>query len=179
MKQTGISLFLVFFMLTGFILTASGQGNVIKLNIFSPIVKTFNIQYEKKLKSDASFQLGVFFSGAAIGDTDVSGFGITPEYRLYLSDLEAPQGVYVAPFVRYQNFTLTRGSDKGTLSTFGGGLILGKQWLFKQKVVLDMFLGPTYSSGSAELTSGSSSNFNTGSLSGYGVRAGICLGFAF
>ena len=56
MKQPGINLFLVFFMLTGFILTTLGQGNVIKLNIFSPIVKTFNIQYEKKLKSDASFQ---------------------------------------------------------------------------------------------------------------------------
>ena len=59
MKQPGINLFFVFFMLTGFILTTLGQGNVIKLNIFSPIVKTFNIQYEKKLKSDASFQLGL------------------------------------------------------------------------------------------------------------------------
>ena len=179
MKQPGINLLLVFFMLTSFILTARGQENVIKLNMFSPVVKTFNIQYEKKLKADASFQLGFFYSSAAIGDTDITGFGITPEYRLYLSDSEAPQGVYVAPFVRYQNFTLTRGSDKGTLSTIGGGLILGKQWLFKGKVVLDMFLGPTYSSGSAKLTSGSSSNFDTGPLTGYGIRAGICLGFAF
>jgi tetratricopeptide (TPR) repeat protein len=44
--------------------------------------------------------------------------------------------------VRYQSFNLTDTGSKGTLSTFGGGLILGKQWLFKDKVVLDLFIGP-------------------------------------
>ena len=86
MKQTGNKSFLVALLLTGFIITASGQGNVIKINILSPVVKTFNIQYEKKLKSDASFQLGFFYTGYSVSGTDFSGFGITPEYRFPPTD---------------------------------------------------------------------------------------------
>ena len=178
MKQPGNKSFLVALLMTGFIITASGQGNVIKINILSPVVNTFNIQYEKKLKSDASFQLGFFYTGYSTGGTSFSGFGITPEYRFYLSDTEAPKGVYVAPFIRYQSFTLTDGGNKGTLSLFGGGLILGKQWLFKEKFALDLFIGPSYSSGSVKVTSGSDV-FSTGSFSGFGVRTGICFGYAF
>ena len=102
------------------------KGNVLKINIFSPIAKTLNLQYERKLSSSSSFQLGFYYSGFSITDTKFSGFGLTPEYRFYLSDTEAPHGVYVAPFVRYQNFSVTNGSDKGTLTTMGGGLIIGK-----------------------------------------------------
>ena len=177
MKQPANKLFLVALMLTGFLM-ANGQGNVIKINILSPVVKTFNIQYEKKLSAASSFQLGFFYTGYSTGSTSFSGFGLTPEYRFYLSDTEAPKGVYAAPFVRYQNFTLTNGGDKGTLSLIGGGLILGKQWLFKEKFALDIFIGPSYSSGSTKVTSGSNS-FDTGSFGGFSVRTGICFGYAF
>lgn len=178
MKQTGNKLFLVALMLTGFILTANGQGNVIKINILSPVVKTFNIQYEKKLNATSSFQLGFFYTGYSTGGTSFSGFGLTPEYRFYLSDSEAPKGVYVAPFVRYQSFTLEDGSNKGTLSTFGGGLILGKQWIFKEKFALDLFIGPSYNSGSVKVTSGADT-FDSDAFDGFSVRTGICFGYAF
>ena len=173
--KTVFKLFFTLVLLTGIELAGMGQdrGNVIKINILSPILKTINLQYEKKLNSSSSFQFGFFYTAVSVGSTDFSGFGITPEYRFYLSNTEAPKGVYVAPFVRYQNFTLTDGIDKGTLSTFGGGLILGKQWLFKDRIALDIFLGPSYASGSVEVTSGSNS-FDTGSASGFGLRAGIC-----
>ncbi|MFN7602354.1 MAG: DUF3575 domain-containing protein, partial [Bacteroidota bacterium] len=150
-------------------------------NIFSPIVITFNFQYEKKLKEDASFQLGFFYTGYSVSETTFSGFGITPEYRFYLSDTSAPEGVYIAPFVRYQNFSLTESisNGKGTLSGFGGGLILGKQWIFKEKIVLDIFIGPNYSSGSLKVTSGNNVDFQTGVFDGFGIRTGLCFGYAF
>lgn len=156
------------------------KENVVKINIFSPIVKTLNIQYERKVKEDASFQLGFFYTGYSVSETSFSGIGITPEYRFYLSDTPAPAGVYIAPFVRYQNFSLTESTvnGKATLSTFGGGVILGKQWIFKEKIVLDIFIGPSYSSGSLKVTSGSSSNFETGAFDGFGIRTGLCFGFA-
>ncbi|MEJ0056612.1 MAG: DUF3575 domain-containing protein [Bacteroidota bacterium] len=166
----------ILFVCTTFSLNA--QSNVIKINIFSPIVKTFNVQYEHKLSPTGSFQLGFFYTGYSTSGTDFSGFGITPEYRLYLSDTEAPKGVYLAPFVRYQSFNLTDGGNKGTLSLFGGGVIIGKQWLFKEKVALDIFIGPSYSSGNVKVTSGSD-NFSTGAFDGFGIRTGLCLGYAF
>jgi len=82
------------------------QSQVIKINFLSLIVKTLNVSYEKVLETDNSIQLGVFFTGASIGDTKLTGFGITPEYRFYLSETESPEGVYVAPFLRYTNFDM-------------------------------------------------------------------------
>ncbi len=154
--------------------------NVIKINILSPIVKTFNIQYERALNANSSVQLGFFYSGFSTGDTKFSGFGITPEYRFYLSESEAPEGVYIAPFLRYQSFTIKDDItvSEADFSAFGGGVILGKQWIFKEKIALDVFIGPTYSSGTVNLKSGSDS-FDTGAFDGFGLRTGICFGLKF
>lgn len=157
-----------------------GQGNVVKINIFSPIVKTFNVAYEKKLNANSSGQLGFFYTGYSTGDTEFSGFGITPEYRFYLSDTEAPQGVYVAPFVRYQSFKVEDKTlnNKGEFTAFGGGLIIGKQWIFKERVSLDIFIGPAYFSGDTKTTSGTNT-FDTDAFDGFTVRTGLTLGIAF
>jgi hypothetical protein len=159
---------------------SSAQENAFKINVLSPIFRTLNVQYERKIKESSSLQLGFFYTGYSIGDTEFSGFGITPEYRFYLSESEAIQGVYLAPFVRYQSFNLSQEIDnaKATLTTFGGGVIIGKQWVFKEKVVLDLFIGPAYNSGSVEVKSGTD-NFDVGTFDGFGVRTGFCLGFAF
>ena len=155
------------------------KGNVLKINIFSPIASTLNLQYERKISASSSFQLGFYYAGFTIGDTKFKGIGVTPEYRFYLSETESPKGVYVAPFVRYQNFTVTNGANEGTISTLGGGLIIGKQWIFKEKIALDIFLGPKYSSRNVTVTNGTDS-FDTGNgLSGFGIRAGVCFGLAF
>jgi len=180
-------------LMAGAITSAHAQENVLKINIFSPIVKTFNVSYERKLSATGSFQLGAFFTSYSPEDTKFSfftsyspedtkfsGFGITPEYRFYLSETEAPAGVYVAPFVRYQNFKLTEESSasKGTYSSFGGGLVIGKQWIFKEKISIDAFVGPQFSSGNVKVTDGTD-NFDTGVFDGFGVRAGLTFGFAF
>lgn len=152
--------------------------STVKINILSPIIKTINLQYEKVLNESSSFQLGFFYTGASTGGTELKGFGITPEYRFYLSETEAPAGVYVAPFVRYQSFNLKDDdftNNEADYSSFGGGLILGKQWVFKEKVVLDIFLGPSYSSGSVKVKSGSDT-FDTGAFDGFGLRTGLCFG---
>jgi len=156
--------------------SATAQG-VLKINILSPIVKTINVQYEQAASATSSFQLGFFYTGVSNSGTTFKGFGVTPEYRFYLSDTEAPQGVYVAPFVRYMSFKLEDedSSSKAHFNAFGGGLILGKQWIFKEKVALDLFIGPSYSSGNVKVTSGTD-DFDTGAFDGFGLRTGICFG---
>ena len=98
------------------------QQNVVKMNFLSLIVKTFNVSYERVIDENNSFQLGVFYTGAKIGDTKLTGFGITPEYRFYLSETEAPNGVYVAPYLRYNNLELKDelSTSEATLSSIGG-----------------------------------------------------------
>lgn len=164
--------------------TGFSQSNAIKINILSPILNTINLSYEHALNESSSLQLGFYYTGVKISDLKYAGFGITPEYRFYLSETPAPDGVYLAPFVRYQSVKLTETTStyEANLTAIGGGVIIGKQWLFKQKITLDIFLGPSYNSGSTEVKdtgNGSGDVSVSGAFDGFGLRAGITLGLAF
>ena len=167
-----------------FSFTANGQvRNVLKVNILSPIFRTVNLSYEHAVSEKTSFQLGAFYSGAGIAGTRFRGFGITPEYRFYFSNTkQAPAGFYAAPFVRYQNFTISDNdlsTSEGTLSTFGGGLVVGHQAIFNERISLDFFLGPSYNAGAVKVSSGTANDLGTGPFSGFGLRFGLTLGLAF
>lgn len=175
--------------------SASAQSNVLKVNILSPIVNTGSFFFEHKLSESSSFQLGGLFTSYSSGDTHLTGWAITPEYRFYLSESkEAMRGFYVAPFLRYQNLTIkdtyesyysgggypTTQTDEASLDTFGGGVLVGHQWIFKQRFSLDTFLGPSYNGGSVTTkTSNGSSTYDAGPFKGFGVRTGITFGLAF
>jgi hypothetical protein len=156
--------------------------NAIKINLLSPVARTFNIAYEKAINENGSFQLGFFYSGAKISDTKISGWGLTPEYRFYLSQTPAPNGFYVAPFLRYNSFTAQDNTNntvnKATVTQFGGGAVVGRQWVFKERVTFDMFIGPKYQNTSTKVTSGSDS-FSGSLFNSFGIRGGITLGIAF
>jgi Protein of unknown function (DUF3575) len=178
--------------------SALAQNTVVKVNILSPVVKTGSFFYERKLTDNSSLQLGGLFTNWGAGDDRISGFAITPEYRFYLSERSvAPEGFYVGPFLRYQNLTLkssyedvsfdsngnpsyfTR-SDKASLNTFGGGVVVGRQWIFKERFALDLFLGPSYNAGKVTTeTSSGTDSFDAGPFDGFGIRAGITFGLAF
>lgn len=166
-------------LLLGCLAMTWAQSNVLKLNILSPIVKTFNVSYEKKVSPTGSLQLGFFYTGYSDGGESFKGFGITPEYRAYLSDTEAPDGFYVAPFVRYQTFDAEDDlGNAGTLSGFGGGLVIGRQWIFKEKFALDLFIGPSYVSSSFKQTAGAD-EIGTDTFDGFGLRFGVNFGLGF
>jgi hypothetical protein len=170
-------------LILGFVCSyATAQSNVIKFNIFAPIVKTANFQYERAF-GNKSFQLGAFYTGFSPETTKFSGFGITPEMRFYLGDTDAPEGFFAAPFLRYQSFTIEETDPdfeaKGTFSAIGGGFIIGKQWIFKERVALDMFIGPSYNSGKVKAESGDTGSLDAGTFDGFGVRFGVCFGLAW
>ena len=178
MKRT---ILITFICLTWCSFETNAQSNVFKINILSPVVRTASVFYERALNDQSSLQLGFFYSGYSDDDTKFRGFGITPEYRFYLSETPAPAGFYVAPFLRYQNFDLEDELtlDEAEYSAFGGGLLIGRQWVFKERVALDVFLGPAYVSGDVEVTEGSEGSFDVGVFDGFGLRAGVTLGLAF
>src|SRR5688500_14753733 len=86
--------------------------NAIKLNPLSLILATGNVSYERAIGADKSIQLGAFYSSFGLSDLKYTGWGVTPEFRFYFAGKkEALNGVYVAPFARYQNFSLADKTD--------------------------------------------------------------------
>lgn len=155
--------------------------NVVKINIFSPIVRTASVFYERAVDQNKSFQLGVFYTGFGSEGTKFSGYGITPEFRFYLSTSDAPEGAYIAPYLRYQSFSITdKETDaKGKYASVGGGLLVGKQWLLKDKISLDAFVGPAFNAGKVKATAGEEQDFELGGMGGFTLRPGFTFGYKF
>ncbi|RYY83737.1 MAG: DUF3575 domain-containing protein [Chitinophagaceae bacterium] len=158
------------------------KSNAIKANIFSPIVKSGSFFYERKINEKMTGQIGVGFTAYNKTDVGFNGIFITPEFRYYLTG-EALDGVYVGPFVRYQNLKISDESssskENATLSTFGGGAVIGRQWLFGNIVTLDIFIGPSFNTGKIKYDDGNGNTEVPGSLNGFGVRTGLTVGVAF
>jgi hypothetical protein len=173
--------------------SASAQKkNAIKFNLLSPIAKTLSFSYERDISDATSTQLGLSFTNLKMTGATYSGFFITPEQRIYPAQIENMK-VFVAPFVRYHNANIkTLALDdngelmagKASFTSYGGGLIFGGKILFNEIAVLDVFLGPSYSSGEIDVISGGEGHFAhfdlaKGLLTGLSFRAGIAIGIVF
>jgi hypothetical protein len=161
-----------------------GGQNAIKINPLSLFLATGNVSYERATGESQSAQLGVFYSGVKISSLKYSGFGITPEYRFYIAGhQEAMNGVYLAPFLRYQNFKIedTDTKDKVTFSSIGGGALFGWEKSWDSGFMLDLFIGPAYNSGKIKAEGNADEeDFNiSGGIDGFGLRTGLTLGFRF
>lgn len=179
MKKISLAAVLLAVAVTGAFAQKSEPVSIVKVNILSPLVRTFSGFYERKIAPSASVQLGLSYTGAEIDDVQLRGWSIAPEFRFYAGKKEAMEGIYVAPFVRIGNFEVSDELAKADLRTLGGGLIVGHQWIFTKGLTLDVFLGPSYSSGKLKLTEGQSEPDTPGSVDGFGLRSGVTLGFAF
>jgi hypothetical protein len=157
--------------------------NAVKTDLFSAFLRTGVLKYERAFTDNLSGQIGFFYTGYSPGDSDskLSGIGITPEIRFYLSDTPAPNGTYLAPNVRYMSLTVSDPVEdaEGTLTSFGLAINLGKQVVLKDIIVIDAWVGPVYAFRSV---SASAEDVDTGQLpdvNGFGIRLGIAVGIAF
>ncbi|GAA4401389.1 hypothetical protein GCM10023187_15530 [Nibrella viscosa] len=172
-------------MLTGLAVLCSAATvqaqSVLKANLISPFFRTANISFEKVINQDRSLQVGFYYTGLRYKNTRFSGYGITPEYRMYLSidQKDAPHGFYLAPFLRYQQFSLNQVDTGvgGSLTTYGGGVTGGYQALFSDRITLDAFLGPSYNNGRVRADAGIvQSPFAISIFTGLLVRGGLTIG---
>jgi hypothetical protein len=157
--------------------------NVIKVNLLSPFVKSGSFFYERALNDEMSLVGGFFFTAWSPGeDVTLGGFGGTLEFRYYLSESAAPSGAFIAPFGRFQKFSITEGigvdESEANMTSTGGGLLVGIQRLFKERITLEGFIGPAYYMGDTELVSGTSIT-EIGAFDGFTVRFGVTVGVAF
>jgi hypothetical protein len=162
------------------------KKNIVKINLSSLIFLNASLQYERVIKTNMSVALGISlmpktqlpFAGTlqdqygenedakrAIENTKLGNFSITPEFRWYVGQKGAPNGFYLAPFVRYNRMTfdqiyefntnngLHRPNITGTINNIGGGLMIGAQWTLSKNISLDWWiLGGIYGSTKGDFT---------------------------
>lgn len=158
------------------------RNNAVKLNPLSLFLLTGNAAYERAVSTNQTVQVGVFYSGVSISGIQYNGLGITPEYRFYFGGRkEAFNGVYAAPFARYQNFKFTNKStrENATFSSVGGGAVIGWEKMWDGGFVLDLFAGPIYNSGNVKTDANEDQFDLKAGVNGFGARLGISLGFGF
>jgi hypothetical protein len=119
MKRNLLILTLIILSLSSF----AQKKNLIKTSLFFPLANTFDLSYERMISDDLSL-----VAELAIGEEIV---GFSPQLRYYLSeDKIPPSGTFVSPFLMIGN------------EMAGGGVMVGIQRVFKDKVSLDVYLGP-------------------------------------
>ncbi len=158
---------------------AQEAEHVVKLNIFALALNNVSLQYEKPFHDRMSVSLGVRMQlprtlPNVVGGTDegsgtiesrLTGYALTPEFRFYTGSKGAPKGFYLAPYLRYTNFKIATQSEyrddtgvdrkydlTGKFTGFGGGLMIGMQWLIADKFSIDWWiLGGHYGTANAKL----------------------------
>ncbi len=171
------------------------KKNVVTLSLSNLALITPTIYYERAIGEKTSLQLGAYYTGIKLSGAKLAGLGVIPEFRFYPGSYGAPRGFYCAPFVKYQNYSISKTVDdiiggssydaKVTVSGIGGGLIIGGQVYVADVVVLDLFIGPSVTSWSAKYK-GNATEEDFGSITGVkfdgsnvGIRFGLSLGFGF
>jgi hypothetical protein len=187
------------------------KKNGAKINLLSPIYSNLSVSYQCLLTPFRSLQLTASYMDfndfryyGNIDDLRVTGFSITPEYRINFSGYGL-NGFYVGPFLRYMDYKKTFDYDNYSTSvkenssfkSAGIGFNVGKQFIIKNKVLVDLFAGPVYQVLVQEKINQSiirqtpmfydyedysdylAPSIPNRYIKGYGIRAGITIGIAF
>lgn len=162
----------------------SEDTNMVKWNLLGLTSSTISLQYERLItpKTSIAANLNImpkrsipFFGmvedivkdkGAidVLKDVKMNAFSFTPEVRFYLGK-EGMRGFYIAPFLRYDGFSielpveyiykeqLEKVTINGNVDAFSGGLSFGAQWRLAAQWYLDVtFVGISYGFASGELS---------------------------
>ncbi|HAM97130.1 MAG TPA: hypothetical protein DCQ26_00820 [Marinilabiliales bacterium] len=156
---------------------AAIEKNVIKVNTISIIVGTGSIFYERQINDLNSVQMGVAYLSYSIKGTKFTGLILTPEYRFYPKS-NAIDGIYLAPYLRFQRYSIDDDGDGGNYTSLGGGAVFGKQWITKSGFAMDLFFGGTYSKGDVSVNS-AGEEYDVTQFEGFRPRVGFAIGIAF
>lgn len=192
-------LFVIVFILTTNVVLAQNK-NILKLDISSPIMRTANVSFEHQTQERSSFVLGVLYQDQSDGfaSSYISRVAITPEYRYYMGRYNAPEGIYLSMFARYQymealqetyigydpiTFLSIYEYSKRNINTGGVGMSFGYQRIFQDKISIDVNFGTIWNSGDTRVSTSEpfiqAPNEAFRPYVGYFVRTGVAVGFLF
>ncbi len=187
------------------------KKNSLKMSLISPFIQTFTLFYTRYLNEEKAIQLGISTMNEFTYSSNkftITSQAFTIEYRYLLSGTHG-MGSYIQPFSRTINFNSTVAINGGgyydynqgkyiytsgssyhesCIST-GLGFLIGFQNTFKNRILLDMYLGPVYSiqmfkktnapAGTYPTTFPDRATLDDAILKNYGARAGLSIGFLF
>jgi hypothetical protein len=192
-------LFVIVLILTTTMVSAQNK-NILKLDISSPIMRTANASFEHQTQERSSFVLGVLYQDQSDGfaSSYISRVAITPEYRYYMGRYNAPEGIYLSMFARYQymealeetyigydpiTFMSIYEYTKRNINTGGVGMSFGYQRIFQDKISIDVNFGTIWNSGDTRVSTSEpfiqAPNEGFRPYVGYFVRTGVAVGFLF
>lgn len=164
------------------------RRSILKLNVLSPIMGAITVHYEIQHTANTSSQLEFFyFTGRYFGQiTEYKGGGFTYDYRYYMKGA-CPKGAYVQPYGRIQKYDYV-GTQNPTVSggtppfekvmSYGIGMVLGYQTIFKRHFTFEFYGGPFYSIGYGDGVRLTGQDFGP-PISGGWLRLGTTFGYAF
>lgn len=177
------------------------QENAIKVNPLGALFGSLGVGFEHALNEQSSVQLNANFFSRSFdvsasdgsdtynGTQKYSGFGISPEYRMYFD--EVMRKWYGGAFINYNSLTAKTEYDGGsddldgkiTISNFGGGIMFGHQWLAgsNENFVFDLNLGAGYQTASVDGDGDDDDDDIEFSLAGSGIwpKFSFAIGYAF
>jgi len=191
------------------------RNNAIKINLLSPAYGTLTMGYQHHFTPVKSWQITAsimnYSSSSGFWDAYVKsdnsddrtqGISLNFEYRYNLTGAGV-SGSYISPFVRYHQFErkkeMLNGNNpptfdfKSNFQSGGFGIMVGHQYLLKDKFTVDFFAGLTYlimlDKKLTDKNGSTTSDFdqdnylglgiNNAYLSGYGIRGGVTFGIAY
>jgi hypothetical protein len=226
MKRLFLFSLVLFFLCVGTTQSQAQEArqNVLKANLLGVGVGGFSLAYERVYADNKSatvttrfmfydFKDTKTFTFSGLGEVDVDYgvnmrlIGVLPEARFHLYSLfekDAPEGLYVAPYIGFTRTKFTVSSLTSAFTIEGGthvtflefGGLLGYQFLIADRITLDFFSGlafTTFTLESVDIEVASATSFERindfikldkklplgATLTGALPRFGASIGFAF
>ncbi len=175
---------------------APSYRNIIKIDPIRFFSSTFQLSYERLVDKDKSLN---FSAGLIYKDTEsesVNGFRGEFQFRYFILEREIynpTRKIYFAPFIfdqyvdvinrNYYNSNGIQEQYSYKTNAFGGGIVMGVNWVFSKRFVIDAFLGGGVRSSNMDKNYSAYYTNNNGIMDyGYkGIfpRVGLDLGFTF
>lgn len=150
----------------------NAQSNVVKTNPLGLAFGNFNATYERVLGTSASVLIKGKYMYKLLGvEVNLVGGGAGFRYYFTHAKKPVPGGFYINPQVQFATGSVTDDDgEKLSASTFGFGAEIGYQWVWESGFVLDLGIGPMYTTAKGE---------SDEDLSGIMPSATLAIGFAF
>ena len=169
--------------------TAMAQNkNVIKVNLLSPAVYSYGIAYEQVIRWDWSLDINASYTPSKLttsnyydGYQEISGYAAGIALRKYTA-LDAPDGYYFGPYLRYQNISVSDAFTKGKLTVMSAGIKTGYQFIINEIFSIDVYTGSgigMYKISASETFDEVTEIIGTGSVVNAAVTFGFHLGYVF